>query len=591
MMLPAIARSAATVDGLVGQQAARTPDAVAVTYAGRHLSYAELVSRAGELAHRLLARGVRPGDVVALLMDRSVSYVVSALGVLMAGGAYLPLDRRHPPDRLRWMAEDARAVLLLTDGPAAQAGGPAGVQVEEVSPAAGPVPVPRRLPDVPGHPDQPAYVMYTSGSTGRPKGVVNTHRNIVDFVRDPCWDPHRQARVLAYSPLGFDSSTYELWVPLTHGGEAVVWAPDRFDVAELRKVITRHEVTAAYFTTALFDTVAHEDATALAPLREVTTGGDVLSPGALRRIRAHCPDTTVVHAYGPTETTVFCSLQTFAPPHRGEARLDLGTPMAHTDLYVLDAGLRPVPPGEEGELYVTGPRLARGYLGRPGLTAQRFLPDPHGAPGTRMYRTGDLAARHADGSLTFAGRADRQVKLRGFRIEPGEVEAALVTLPGVARAVVTLRDDLPGGRGLAAHLVPDGSAAAAPDTESVRHALERLLPPYMVPSAVAVLPELPLTANGKVDYSALPRPDTPPERGEAPRTPLEEKLCGLFSDLLQCPPVGVDDNFFQLGGHSLLAIRLGTRIRETTGHAVTIRDLFRHPTVARLAAHLAPDTE
>ncbi|WP_053847846.1 non-ribosomal peptide synthetase [Streptomyces sp. NRRL B-24085] len=589
-MVPVTSRTAGTVDGLVVRQATRTPDAVAVTHVGQELTYAELVSRAGELAHRLTAREVRPGDVVALLMDRSVSFVVSALAVLMAGGAYLPLDRRHPQDRLRWMVEDAGAVLLLTDGPAAVVGWAGETPVEEVGPTSGPVPAPRRLPDPPAHPEHLAYVMYTSGSTGTPKGVANTHRNIVDFVTDPCWDPQRQARVLAYSPLGFDSSTYELWVPLVQGGRAVVWSPEHFDVAELKHVIARNEVTAAYFTTALFDTIAHEDPAALAPLRDVTTGGDVLSVSALRRVREHCPGTTVVHAYGPTETTVFCSLQPFAPDLRGALRLHLGTPMRHTGLYVLDDTLRPVPPGGTGELYVSGSHLARGYVGRPGLTAQRFLPDPQGAPGSRMYRTGDLARRESDGTLTFAGRVDRQVKLRGFRIEPAEIEAALVALPEVARAAVTLREDLPGGRGLAAYLVPRDRTRQAVDVDEARHHLSRLLPPYMVPSAFTVLHELPLTVHGKVDHSALPRPAASAEQGPAPRTPLEEKLCGLFSEILQCPPVGVDDNFFQLGGQSLLAIRLGARIRETTDHAVTIRDLFRYPTVARLAAHLTADT-
>ena len=591
-LVPSPTHDATTIDTVVLRQAARTPEAVAVAHAGQELTYAELINRAAETSRWLADEGVRPGDVVGLLMDRSASFVVMALGVLMAGGAYLPLDRRQPEKRLRWMVADADAVLVLTDGPATRGDWIPGVPLAQAKTTDGPVPEAGVLPAIRRHPGDLAYVMYTSGSTGRPKGVATTHHNLVDFVQDPHWIPEHQARVLAYSPLGFDSSTYELWVPLALGGRAVVWAPEAFDVGELREVITQQGVTAVYFTTALFDAIAHEDASALAPLREVITGGDVLSEAGLRRVIEHCPETTVVHAYGPTETTVFCSLQLFAPTQRGDTRLNLGTPMAHTKMFVLGDTLDPVAPGETGELYVTGMRLARGYLRSPGQTAQRFLPDPHGPPGGRMYRTGDLARQHEEGFLTFAGRVDRQVKLRGFRVEPGEIEAALRDLPGVAQAVVSVRDDLPGGRGLAAYVVPSrrNGEPSDVDVENVLRQLGEVLPRYLVPSAITVLPRLPLTANGKLDTSALPRParmDPQDRQGLVARSPLEDQLCKLFTEILQCPPVGVDHNFFRLGGQSLLAIRLIARIRAETDREVAIRDLFRHPTVARLAAHLS----
>jgi amino acid adenylation domain-containing protein len=579
--------STQTINGLVAAQVTATPDAVALTHGQRELSYRQFARTANNWANRLVDWGLRPGDVVGLLMDRSATFAAAALAVLTAGGAYLPLDRRRPVDRLHWMVRDAGAVLVLTDRFAADADCVAGRPVLDTRWLGPDRQTRASAPDVPVHPDQLAYVMYTSGSTGRPKAIATTHRNVVDFVCDPCWNSGRHERVLAYSPLDFDSSTYELWVPLTHGGRSVVWSADRFDVTEMRAVITRHGVTAGYFTTALFDTVAHEDVTALTSLREIITGGDVLSPATLSGVLERCPNTTVVHAYGPTETTVFCSLQTFNPGPNASPRLHLGTPMNHTTMYVLDPGLQPAPPGVVGELFVAGTHLATGYLHQPGLTAQRFLPDPYGRPGERMYRTGDLARRAADGTITFSGRADRQIKLRGFRVEPGEIEAVLADDPAVRQAVVTVHDDLPGGRGLIGYVVPTAGFDERLDIEQVRRRAASALPDYMLPAAFVVLNELPLNGNGKIDLAALPRLEPASHASTPARTALEETLCSLFTDVLQCPPVGVRDNFFQLGGHSLLAIRLCGRIGTATGHPVTVRELFEHPTVAGLASHLA----
>ncbi|MYS06869.1 amino acid adenylation domain-containing protein, partial [Streptomyces sp. SID6041] len=403
---------------LFAAQAARTPDAVALVCGERELTYRELDSAATALGHRLRERGVRPGDGVGLFQDRSLAYVVAMLAVLKAGGAYVPLDPRQPVDRLAFILADTGAVLLLTDRD------PRDVAF------AGDLPVVRLSEDVtdpewdesealhvPVHPDQLAYVMYTSGSSGVPKGVANTHRNVVELALDPWWgsgsgagDRHR--RVLAYSPLAFDSSTYELWVPLLSGGTAVVLAAPKVDIAELAREITRQGITAVYFTTALFDAMASEAVESLAGLREIWTGGDVLSAPALRRVLDSCPDTSVVHAYGPTESTVFCSYQAFGPAERVVERLHLGVPMANTRMYVLDEDLRPVAPGVVGELYVAGSHLARGYVGRAALSAERFVADPFGPAGERMYRTGDLARWNEYGEIVFEGRADQQVKLR-----------------------------------------------------------------------------------------------------------------------------------------------------------------------------------
>ncbi|MFD8376282.1 amino acid adenylation domain-containing protein [Streptomyces sp. NPDC059688] len=567
---------------LFAAQAVRTPDAVALVCGDRELSYRELDTAATVLAHRLQARGVRPGDSVGLFQDRSLAYVVAVLAVLRAGGAYIPLDPRQPEERRAFILADTGAVLLLTD------------RDERATEFAGTVPVLRLTDEVtePGeeapplevavHPDQLAYVMYTSGSSGTPKGVANTHRNVVELALDPWWGAEgRHARVLAYSPLAFDSSTYELWVPLLSGGTAIVLPAPKLDIAELASAITEHRATAVYFTTALFDAMASEAVGALAGLREIWTGGDVLSAPALRRVLEECPETTVVHAYGPTESTVFCSYQVFGPQERSVERLHLGVPMANTRMYVLDEGLRPVVPGVVGELYVAGSHLAWGYVGRPGLSSERFVADPFGPAGERMYRTGDLARWNEHGEVVFEGRADQQVKLRGFRIELGEIETALVAHASVSQAAVIVREDRPGDKRLVAYVVGEADADTLHD-----HCAERLAE-YMVPSAFVLLPELPLTANGKLDRRALPAPRAGGAEGRAPRTPAEEVLCGLFADILGVPAVSVDDDFFRLGGHSLLATRLVGRVRTALATELSLRDFFQYPTVARLAEHIA----
>ncbi|GLX51535.1 hypothetical protein Shyhy01_44850 [Streptomyces hygroscopicus subsp. hygroscopicus] len=576
----------APLHDLFGEQRARTPDAVAVVCEGRALTYADLDAASNRLAHLVIGLGVRPGDNVALYMGRSAELIVAELAVLKAGAAYVPLDPRQPAQRLAWIVADAGATLLLTDRHPADlpftcdiplARIPAG---EDAALAGDP-----GAPDVDVHPDQLAYVMYTSGSTGTPKGVANTHRNVAELALDPCWDAARHHRVLAYSPPAFDSSTYEMWVPLLHGGGLTVLTGDKIDLGDLAGAVAEHGITALYLTTALFDAMAQEHVEALAAVSEIWTGGDVLSTAALRRVLDACPDTTVVHVYGPTETTVFCSYQTFEPRTRPVAALHLGRPMANTALYVLDEFLAPAPPGVVGELYVAGSHLARGYVGRAGLTAERFVADPFGGAGRRMYRTGDLARWGRDGVVEFVGRADAQVKLRGFRIEPGEVETVVLRDGAVAQAVVVVREDRPGDKRLVAYVVPGEGGDV--DVEALRRSVSAVLPEFMVPSAFVVLGALPLTVNGKVDRAALPAPEFGGGGGRAPRDPVEEILCGLFADVLDLERVGIDDNFFELGGHSLSATRLVSRIRAAFGVEVTVREVFGCPSVARMAGSVA----
>ncbi|MFF3261848.1 amino acid adenylation domain-containing protein [Streptomyces sp. NPDC002932] len=571
---------------LFAAQAARTPEAVALVHEDRGLTYRELDGAANALAHRLVTDGLRPGDAVALLFDRSFAYVITVLAVLKSGCVYVPLDPRQPAERLSWILGNTGATLLVTDRAAGETDFAAGLptlRLDDPSATAGTAPTP---PDVTVHPDQPLYIMFTSGSSGTPKGVVNTHRNVVELALDPGFGAQAHQRVLAYSPLPFDSSTYELWVPLLRGGLAVVLSAPKIDIGELAEAIARHDVTAAYFTTALFDAMAGEAIDALKQLREIWTGGDVLSGVALQRALDHCPDTTFVHVYGPTEATVFCSYQAFTPETRTLDRLHLGIPMANTAMYVLDAGLRHTAPGETGELYVTGPHLAQGYGRLPAMTAERFTADPYGPAGSRMYRTGDLAAWNEHGEIVFLGRADQQVKLRGNRIELGEIETVLVRHHSVAQAAVIVREDRPGDKRLVAYAVP-AEAGVLDGAELLRHVGEHLVE-YMVPSAVVPLGALPLTPNGKLDRRALPAPRAnAASNGRAPRNPVEEVLCGLFAHSLGLPSIGVDDDFFAAGGHSLLATRLVSRVRGVLDIELTLRQFFEYPTVALLAEYVA----
>ncbi|MDG4861850.1 amino acid adenylation domain-containing protein, partial [Streptomyces sp. T-3] len=564
---------------LFAAQAARTPDAIALHCAERTLTYAALDSDADSLAYTLSGLGVRPGDSVALHQDRSLEFVTAMLAVLKCGAAYVPLDPRHSAERLRWIVADTGVRIVLTDrdpDEAAFAGAARVLPVHEVLAAA--ADGARTAPEAGTHPDQVAYVMYTSGSSGTPKGVANTHRNVVELALDPCWNAERHSKVLAYSPLAFDSSTYELWVPLLHGGQAVILPDRNIDSGELARTIEEHAITAVYFTTALFDAIAQESPRSLAGVREIWTGGDVLSPVALRRVLDVCPNTTVVHVYGPTETTVFCSYESFGPHRREVEGLTLGVPMANTRMYVLDEGLRPAPPGVVAELYVAGTHLARGYLNRPGQTSERFVADPFGPPGSRMYRTGDLVRWNSDGGVEFVGRADQQVKLRGFRIEPGEIEAVLLAIDAVAQSAVVVREDRPGDKRLVGYVVP--AEGATVDTETLRREVAAVLPEYMVPSAFVTVDALPLTSNGKLDRAALPAPRLDGAAGgRGPRTPVEETLCSLFAEVLGAVSVSIDDNFFHLGGHSL---HIG-RIRNALSVDLTVRELFDNPTIAELA--------
>ncbi|WLQ44376.1 amino acid adenylation domain-containing protein [Streptomyces laculatispora] len=586
----------ATVTERFAAQVARTPDAPALDADGETLSYARLDAASDRLAGLLVRAGVAPGQTVGLLLPRSASVVVAQLAVLKAGACWLPLDPAHPPERLARLLAAAAPALVLTAGSTAIRL-PAGTTVLDVTEESGPEP----FHGVPAHPGAAACVIYTSGSTGEPKGVVVPQRAITELAADGRFAGGAHHRVLLHNPYTFDASTYEVWVPLLNGGTVVVAPAEAITPDLLKRVVPDRRVTALMLTPELLRTVAEIAPDALSGLREVWSGGDVLAPDTVRRLHEHCPGTVVVNGYGPTETTVFATAHTATEEPAGQpGGIPIGRPLDNTRAHVLDDRLRPVPAGATGELYIGGTGLAQGYLGRPAPTSERFVADPYGPPGSRMYRTGDLARRRSDGALEFAGRADDQVKVRGFRVEPAEVETVLADCPGVARAVAGARLDAAGGKLLAAWLVPardaeDASGSPADEAQRWQRTLDRArahaaerLPAHLVPSLWARIDEVPLTRHGKVDRAALPDPGRTgaPAAHRTPRTPRERELCALFGTVLGIPAVGPDTDFFLAGGHSLTALRLKSKIETVLGVRIPLSALFDAPTPAALAARL-----
>ncbi|MFJ4983661.1 non-ribosomal peptide synthase/polyketide synthase [Streptomyces sp. NPDC088732] len=566
-----------TLPELFRAQAAATPAATALLANGSAVTYAELDARVERLAHALVGAGAGPESTVAVALPRSAALVVTLLAVHRAGGAYLPLDTGYPAERLAFMLADARPVCLVTaDGVALpDTGAPRLLVGTDGSPAAGAATGPLPAAYDPRH---PAYVIYTSGSTGRPKGVVVPQEGIVNrllWMQD-AYGLTPDDRVLQKTPSSFDVSVWEFFWPLITGATLVVARPEGHkDPAYLAELIRTHGVTTAHFVPSMLRAFLDEPAAAGATgLRRVMCSGEALPASLAARCHEVLGAAELHNLYGPTEASV--DVTAHAVP-AGAAAVPIGRPVWNTRTYVLDAGLRPVPPGVPGELYLAGVQLARGYLGRPGLTAERFVADPYGGPGERMYRTGDLARWTGAGELAYLGRVDDQVKLRGFRVEPGEIEGVLTHGPGLARAAVVLRDER-----LVAYVVPAPGQDA--DPAALRAHAAAALPEHMVPAAFVVLDALPLTPNGKLDRAALPAPDFAAEvTATQPRTPREARMCELVADVLGLERVGADDDFFRLGGDSIVAMQLVVRAR-AAGLTITPRDVFRHKTAAGLAA-------
>ncbi|MGW5658477.1 amino acid adenylation domain-containing protein [Streptomyces humi] len=559
---PVALPSVGGVHELIAGWAAETPDAVAVVSGGRVLTYAGLLARASRLAHELRDRGVGAESVVGLCLPRGVDMVVAVLGVWLAGGAYLPLDPEYPAERLEFMVTDSGAQVVLREGDLGQTAD-----------------LPSTAPDIVMTPGQLAYVIYTSGSTGKPKGVQVSHGSVVGMVTalGPELGVEPGTRVLQFASFSFDAAVLDVAVTLARGGTLMVaQAEERGEPEALTAMISAEGVTAASVVPSLL--------TVLDP--QQVSGIETLLLGAERLTeqvaRAWAPGRRLVNTYGPTESAV---MVTAGLVEGTEGVPPIGAPVANARLYVLDERLEPVPVGVPGEVFIAGPQVARGYAGRPALTAERFLPDPFAADGSRMYRSGDRARWLPDGQLDFVGRADQQVKVRGFRIEPGEVEAVLTAHAQVRTAVVLPYGD-EDDRRLAAYLVPEDPTTGIPPVTDLRAHAAAHLPAFMIPSVFTELATLPLTPNGKLDRATLPAPDggrAGLDEFVAPSGDAEEALARLWAQLLGSERVGATDNFFELGGHSLLATQVISRIREIFELDIPLSALFDQPTVRGLA--------
>ncbi|MGW0207544.1 non-ribosomal peptide synthetase [Streptomyces sp. NPDC003233] len=582
-----------TVAELFEEEAARSAESTALVAGEVRLSYAELNLRANRLAHHLLSLGVAPDVTVAVALPRTEAAVVAWLAVQKAGGSYAPIDPHYPSDRIRSILADARPAVLLTSRELADRLGPVAALphlITDPCAADGRTDNPTdRDRSRPLHPDHVSYVIHTSGSTGRPKGVAVPYRALTNL-----WTYHtgvtfpppdrlgERLRVALSASLAFDTS-WEGVLAMVAGHELHLLDEEtRRDPARMVDYVRRNGIGQMDVTPSFAQQLLAEGLLAKGTrLRTLMLGGEAVSD-ALWEELSRLPDTTVYNYYGPSEFCVEgtgCALSEYD-------RAGIGRPVQNTKVHLLDEHLNPVPPGVLGEIYLAGANLGRGYLGRPALTAERFVANPFGAPGERMYRSGDLARWTRDGFLVFAGRADDQVKLRGLRIELGEIHTAMVADPCVADAAVIVREDEPGDKRLVGYLVP--AKGTSVDMAGLRARLADVLPEYMVPSALVVMDELPLNSNAKLDRRALPRPDYADlSGGRAPETELEKAVAELFAEVLRVDSVTVEDNFFALGGHSLLATRLVSRVRSTLGAELNLMDLFGDPTVSGVATVVA----
>jgi aspartate racemase len=582
---------ASCIHELFEEQVRRNPAAVAVVFADREITYAELNRKANRLARYLQRQGVGPEVVVGLATERSIEMIVGLLAVLKAGGAYMPLDPSYPHERLLFMIEQTNVKLILTQKhllahlPASQAKL---------------IPLDDDARETNSDDDQNlyrlneaenlAYVMYTSGSTGQPKGVSVTHRNVVRLVKNTNYTKlDSDAVFLQFAPVTFDAATFEIWGPLLNGAKLVITAPGIESLENLGQTIQHYGVTTLWLTAGLFHQMVDNELHHLQGVRELLAGGDVLSAPHVRKVTRTLRNCHLINGYGPTENTTFTCCQRLTSFDTGRS-VPIGRPISNTQVYVLSDELEPVPAGVVGELFIGGEGLARGYLHDPSATAEKFLPNPFSTePGERLYRTGDLVKYRRDGSLEFLGRRDQQVKVRGYRIELGEIEFALAQHGDVKECVVTTEASASGEKRLIGFVVPQ--AGTTPRPEQLKTFLSEKLPEYLVPSFIGILDSLPLSSNGKVDRHALPKIEELELRDVfvQPRTPEEERIASIWRSLLGLEKVGIRDNFFVLGGHSMLAVRLISEIKKAYDKKVPLSFLYQGATVEALAALVSGD--
>jgi amino acid adenylation domain-containing protein len=578
---------------LFEQEAARRPDAVAVRFANEQLTYRQLNERANQLAHRLRKLGVGPEVMVGTLLDRSLDLVIGLLGILKAGGAFVPLDTSYPMERLEFMASDIAApVMLVQDSVAQRISNPDWLRGKALSLGLNRADIAQESIENPINQttaENLAYVMYTSGSTGRPKGVMVSHRAVVRLVKNTNYLELSEREVfLQFSPVSFDASTLEIWGPLLNGGCLAMMPPEKQSLSDLGMAIRQYGVTTLWLPAGLFNVMVEQQLEELKPLKQLLAGGDALSPSHVRKALEGLPGCRLINGYGPTEGTTFTCCHTISAEDAQGSSIPIGRPISNTQVYLLDSENELVLAGEVGELCIGGDGLARGYLNQPGLTEAKFVRHPfrdeHEA---RIYKTGDLARHRADGALEFVGRMDNQVKIRGYRVEPGEIEAVVMQHPSVRSTVVVPRQDTPAEKKLVAYIVPEGQDCSIAE---LRAYLQTKLPSYMLPAAFVLMESLPLSPNGKVDRAALPAPQA--THSESPRArsahgEMEQKIESAWLKVLSLEQVGPDENFFDVGGDSLQLLMVHAEIQKAIDSEFPLTDLFEYSTIRTLARHLA----
>jgi amino acid adenylation domain-containing protein len=583
---------------LFEQEVARRPDAVAIRFADEQLTYRQVNERANQIAHRLRKLGVGPEVMVGTLLDRSLDLVVGLLGILKAGGAFVPLDPSYPMERLEFMAADIAAPVMLVQDSVVQrlcfpgTSNPAWLHGKSLSFEQNRADIAQESVENPTNQttaDNLAYVMYTSGSTGQPKGVMVSHRAVVRLVKNTNYiDLGEREVFLQFSPISFDASTLEIWGALLNGGCLAMMPPEKQSLSELGTAIRRYGVTTLWLTAGLFNVMVEQRVEDLKPLRQLVAGGDALSPAHVRKALENLPGCRLINGYGPTEGTTFTCCHTISVEDAEGSSIPIGRPIANTQVYLLDSENQLVPSGEVGELCIGGDGLARGYLNQPELTAAKFVRHPfRDEPEARIYKTGDLARYRPDGTIEFLGRSDNQVKISGYRIELGEIETVVMQYPSVRSTVVIARQDTPGEKKLVAYVVASEQGCSFAE---LRVYLQQKLPAYMMPSAFVLMDALPLSPNGKVDRAVLPVPlvaHPEPPRAKSAQSDMEQKIESAWLKVLVLQQVGLDDNFFDVGGDSLQLLAVHAEIQKKIESEFPLTDLFEYSTIRSLARHLA----